>query len=50
MTCILPAFEIKNVFGFSTKETNYYIDVIKSLGHLIMEFSESGGFENASNL
>lgn len=50
MTCILPMFEINDVFGFSQDEVKYYVDIIHSLAHLIMEFSESGGFENASNL
>lgn len=47
-TCYLPEYKIEDVFGFTQEEMNRYIDVIKSTAHLIMEFSQQGGLENAS--
>ena len=44
MTCYLPSYEIKEIYGFSEQETKRYMDVIKSTAHLIMEFSKEGGF------
>ncbi len=37
-----------NVFGFSDEEISYYLEIIRSTAHLIMEFSKGRGFENAS--
>lgn len=48
-TCYLPKYEIKDVYGFSNDDMERYMDVIKSTAHLIMEFSQQGGFDNASN-
>ena len=48
MTCYLPGYDIEEIFGFSDEEVNRYMEVIRSMAHLIMEFSETGGFENAS--
>lgn len=48
MTCYLPKYELDDVFGFSEDEKKYYLDIIKSTAHLIMEFSKGRGFENAS--
>lgn len=47
--CYLPAYEIKNVEGFSQEEVDKYMEVIKSTAHLIIEFARDGGFENASS-
>ena len=49
MTCYLPGYRVEEVFGFSEEEEARYMDVIRSMAHLIMEFSEEGGFENASS-
>ena len=49
-TCILPAYEVKDMFGFTEADMSRYMDVIKSTAHLIIEFSRKGGFENASNI
>lgn len=48
MTCYLPKYELEDVFGFSDEEINYYLEIIRSTAHLIMEFSKGRGFENAS--
>ena len=34
--------------GFSADEISHAESVVKSVAHLIMEFSETGGFDNAS--
>ena len=48
MTCYLPGYQIEEIYGFSEQEIDRYMEVIHSMAHLIMEFSEEGGFENAS--
>ena len=48
MTCYLPSYEITEVNGFSQKEIDRYMDVIRSAANLIIEFSKNGGFEHAS--
>ena len=48
MTCYLPGYYVEEVFGFSEEELARYMEVIRSMAHLIMEFSEEGGFDRAS--
>ena len=48
MTCYLPEYEIKDVYGFGKDEVDRYMEIIKSTAHLMMEFSKEGGFEYAS--
>ena len=48
MTCYLPGYAIEEVFGFSDQEVERYMEVIRSTAHLIVEFSQEGGVENAS--
>ena len=50
MTCYLPGYVLENVVGFSQQEIDRYLDIIRSTAHLIMEFSEEGGFVNAAGL
>jgi hypothetical protein len=47
--CILPQYEWKDVNGYSESEVSKYQEIIESVSHLIMEFSQEGGFDNASN-
>ena len=49
-TCYLPSYTWEDVFGFSDEEINRYKKVIESTAHLIMEFSQKGGFNNASDI
>ena len=49
MTCFLPGYSIEEIYGFTDSEVNRYMEVIRSMAHLILEFSQEGGFENASN-
>ena len=50
MTCFLPGYRLEDVYGFTEEEIRKYMDVIRSTAHLILEFAEEGGFENASGL
>lgn len=47
-TCYLPDYRWEDNSGFSEDEINKYLDVLKSTAHLILEFSQKGGLENAS--
>lgn len=49
-TCYLPDYLIQDVFGFSDEEMQRYLKIIQDSAHLILEFSRSGGFENAAGL
>ena len=48
MTCYLPSYRVE-INGYTEKEVEYYMDVIKSTAHLIIEFAQEGGFMNASS-
>ena len=50
MTCYLPSYKVEDVFGFNEDEVQNYLGIIKSTSHLIIEFAQGGGFENAANL
>ncbi len=50
MTCYLPDYTVEEVFGFTEEEQARYMDVIRSTAHLIIEFAQEGGFDNASGL
>lgn len=47
-TCYLPDYRWEDIFGFSEEELARYGDVISSTAHLILQFSQEGGFEHAS--
>lgn len=49
-TCWLPEYEWEDVFAFSKEEIAEFQEIIESTAHLILEFSQEGGFDNASNL
>ena len=46
--CILPDFEWKDISGYTDEELNYLKELISSEKHLILEFSQTGGFDSAS--
>lgn len=46
--CILPGYEWQDVFGFNEKELARYEEVIRSTAHLILQFSQEGGFDSAA--
>ena len=48
-TCWLPEYRWENIFGYSEEELEYFKKLVKNNAHLIIEFSQEGGFGNASN-
>lgn len=48
-TCWLPKYEWEDIYHFSEEEIFRFEEIIKSAAHLIIEFSQDGGFEHASN-
>jgi hypothetical protein len=48
-TCYLPDYRWEDVNGFSSDELAKYLEVLKSTAHLILEFSQEGGLENAAS-
>lgn len=49
-TCFLPGYEWNDVNGFTSSEIEKYQKIIESTAHLIMRFSQEGGFDNAAGL
>lgn len=47
-TCYLPHYQWEDVFGFSPAEMAYLQEVVTSTAHLILQFSQEGGIENAA--
>ena len=47
--CFLPGYRWEDIHGFTDSELGRFQEVIESTAHLIMEFSQQGGFENASS-
>ena len=37
MICYLPKYELEDVYGFSQREVDKYMEIIKSTAHLIMQ-------------
>lgn len=48
-SCILPQYRWADVSGFTEAEIGHYQQVIESVSHLIMEFSQCGGFDHAAD-
>lgn len=46
--CWLPDYTWEDIYQFSEEDINRLQKIIESTAHLIMEFSQEGGFENAS--
>lgn len=47
-TCWLPDYTWEDIFGFSTQDVEYFQEVIQSTAHLILQFSQEGGFDSAA--
>ena len=47
-TCWLPDYTWEDIYQFSEEDINRLQKIIESTAHLIMDFSQEGGFENAS--
>ena len=50
MTCYLPDYSIEEIYGFNKSEVDNLLEIIRSTAHLIIEFSRTGGFNNAAGL
>lgn len=48
-TCYLPEYIWEDIVGFTEEEMERYQEIVQSTAHLILEFSQKGGFANASN-
>ena len=46
--CTLPSYQITELIGYSQKEAESLMDFLRHNAHLIIEFAQTGGFENAS--
>ena len=49
-TCWLPLYKWEDIDGFSDEDIKKLNELIESMAHLIMVFSQEGGFQCASNL
>ena len=47
--CILPDYKWEKISGYSDEDISAYQEIIESVAHLIIEFSQEGGFANAAN-
>jgi len=47
-TCFLPSYDWEEVFGFTQEDIERYQEIIQSTAHLILQFSQEGGFDRAS--
>ena len=48
-TCYLPSYTWEDIFGFSQANIDRYLEVIQSTAHLILQFSQEGGFDSAAS-
>lgn len=48
LVCYLPSYRVEEVQGYSDEEVKKYVEFITSAAHLIIEFSQEGGFNYAS--
>ena len=48
-TCFLPKYEWKGIDGFTDTDIERYQKILESVAHLIIQFSQGGGFENAAS-
>ena len=49
-TCWLPQYKWEDIYKFSEAEIQKFEEIIRSTAHLIMEFSQEGGFDHATKL
>ena len=49
-SCFLPSYRWEDISGFSKEEISQYQEILESTAHLILRFSQNGGFENAASL
>ena len=47
-TCWLPEYKWEDVYQYSDEDLKKFEEIIRSTAHLIIEFSQEGGFDSAS--
>lgn len=47
-TCFLPSYQWDSIDGFSDEDIQRLEKILKNNAHLILEFAQEGGFENAA--
>ena len=47
--CWIPGYQWDDVNGFDENDLARYEEVLRSTAHLILQFSQEGGFEHAAN-
>lgn len=47
-TCWLPEYKWEDVYQYSDEDLKKFEEIIRSTAHLIIEFSQEGGFDGAS--
>lgn len=47
--CFLPGYHWEQINGFSVDDIARYQEIIQSTAHLILQFSQEGGFNNAAS-
>lgn len=47
--CYLPDYAWEDVFGFSQADMERYQEIVQSTAHLILQFSQEGGFDSAAS-
>lgn len=47
-TCYLPEYRWEDIYKFTPAEMERLRDVVESTAHIILQFAEQGGFDNAS--
>lgn len=47
-TCWLPKYQWEDIYHFDDDEIAHLEEIIRSTAHLILEFSQEGGLDNAS--
>lgn len=48
-TCWLPGYDWQDVFGFSAEDMARFQEILRSTAHLILQFSQEGGFDSAAS-
>ena len=46
--CWLPGYVWEDIFGFSDADMARFQEVVQSTAHLILQFSQEGGFDSAA--
>ena len=46
--CWLPGYVWEDIHGFSEEEMKRYREIVESTAHLILDFSQRGGFARAA--